>query len=162
MKRLFAILITICLLAGALSISTSAALLSELDAVPVGAVLRVSALKKTASDKLETQVLKDFASFQDGWNYAMEIAGDDDGIHDAAFQQSLRTVKALHGGKTPFYPRQTGGINVCHGAQIQSFDVAFADALHMSAAHVADADDTDTACKRSEKCSHLLCHKIVE
>jgi hypothetical protein len=87
MKKLFAILITICLLAGALSISTSAALLSELDAVPVGTVLRVSALKKTASDKLETQVLKDFVSFQDGWNYAMEIAGDDDEMDDNEYER---------------------------------------------------------------------------
>ena len=87
MKRIFAILITICLLAGALSISTSAALLSELDAVPVGAVLRVSALKKTASGKLETQVLKDFVSFQDGWNYAMEIAGDEDEMDDNEYER---------------------------------------------------------------------------
>lgn len=77
MKRILAILMTICLLAGALSISTSAALLSELDAVPVGTVLRVSALKGNS-----TEVIKDYNDFEDGWNYAMELAGDEDKMEE--------------------------------------------------------------------------------
>ena len=82
MKKLFAIIMTICLLAGVLCVPVLAA-----DAPAAGVVLRVSALKKTASNTLETQVLKDFESFQDGWNYAMEIAGDDDEMDDNRYER---------------------------------------------------------------------------
>ena len=49
MKKFLAILVTICLLAGALCVPVWAE-----DAPAAGVVLRVSALKKTASDKLES------------------------------------------------------------------------------------------------------------
>jgi hypothetical protein len=90
MKKILAILMTICLMVNVFivaSITAFAALLTEPDAPPLDAVLRVSALKKTASDTMETQVLKDFASFQDGWNYAMEIAGDDDEMDDNKYER---------------------------------------------------------------------------
>ena len=82
MKRILAILMTICLLAGALSISTSAALLSELDAVPVGTVLRVSALKGNS-----TEVIKDYNDFEDGWNFAMEKAIDYEYLEDNGYDR---------------------------------------------------------------------------
>lgn len=75
MKKFFALLMTICLLASALSVPAFAALLSELDATPVGAVLRVSALVRGE----DTPVLvREYASLQDGWNAAMALAGNED------------------------------------------------------------------------------------
>ena len=68
-----ALLVTICLLAGALCVTAFAALLGTLDAAPVGAVLRISALKSGEDTPV---VLGDHTNFEDGWNAAMEIAGD--------------------------------------------------------------------------------------
>ena len=89
MKKILAILMTICLLAGALSISTSAALLSELDAVPVGTVLRVSAHKGNS-----TEVIKDYDNFEDGWNYAMGIAGDEDKMKENGYSRIIVDIYA--------------------------------------------------------------------
>ena len=63
---------TICLMVSVLGISSFAALLTEPDAAPVGTVLRVSALKNGVTTP---EVLGDYNSFEDGWNYAMELAG---------------------------------------------------------------------------------------
>ncbi len=62
MKRIFAILMTICLLAGALSITAFAA--DE-------PVMTVSGLTKDGPVKIE-----DYTSFEAGWNFAMEKAKD--------------------------------------------------------------------------------------
>ena len=64
MKKIFAILVAVCMLAGALCITAFAA-------DPV--VLRVSALKEGETTPV---VLGEYTSFQDGWNDAMELAGD--------------------------------------------------------------------------------------
>lgn len=69
MKRIFAIIMTICLLASTLCIPAFAAD----DAPAAGTVLRVSALKK---DGTTIVVIKDYDNFEDGWNAAMELAGD--------------------------------------------------------------------------------------
>ena len=45
MKKIFAFLVTVCLMVSALSVTSFAALLENFDEVPVGAVLRVSAIK---------------------------------------------------------------------------------------------------------------------
>ena len=45
MKKIFAILVTICMFISMFSISSFAALLTELDAAPVGTLLRVTATK---------------------------------------------------------------------------------------------------------------------
>lgn len=82
MKKIFAILMTICLMVSVLSISTSAALLSELDAVPVGAVLRVTAIKGE-----DTELIGDYDNFVDGWNDAMEIAGDKDEMEEKGYDR---------------------------------------------------------------------------
>ena len=89
MKKIFAIVMTICLLAGVLCVPVWAE-----DAPAAGVVLRVSALKKTASDKLEPQVLRDFERFQDGWNYAMKIAGDDDEMDDNQYERIVVDIYA--------------------------------------------------------------------
>ena len=94
MKKIFAFLVTVCLMVSALSVTSFAALLENFDEVPVGAVLRVSALTKTDSNTLETQVLKDFGSFQDGWNYAMKIAGDDDEMDDNQYERIVVDIYA--------------------------------------------------------------------
>ena len=65
MKRILAILMIICLLASALSVTAFAA----------GAtVLHVVAERRGE----EPKVIGDYDNFQDGWNAAMEIAGDKD------------------------------------------------------------------------------------
>ena len=66
MKRIFAIFMTICLLAGALSITAFAA-----DEPATGVVMTVSGLTKDGSVKIE-----DYTSFEAGWNFAMEKAKD--------------------------------------------------------------------------------------
>ena len=63
MKRIFAILMTICLLAGALSITAFAA---------GGVVLTVSGITKDGT----TVKIEDYTVFEDGWNFAMEKAKD--------------------------------------------------------------------------------------
>ena len=66
MKKIFAILMTICLLAGALSITAFAA-----EAPAEGVVIRVSAKdKKTAEDV----VIKDYTEFDEGWEGAIDFA----------------------------------------------------------------------------------------
>ncbi|MBR4872641.1 MAG: right-handed parallel beta-helix repeat-containing protein [Clostridia bacterium] len=63
MKKIFAILVAVCMLAGALCITAFAA-------DPV--VLRVQALKSGEADPI---LIGDYTSFEDGWNKAMELAG---------------------------------------------------------------------------------------
>ena len=66
MKRIFAILMTICLLAAALSITAFAA-----EAPAEGVVIRVSATdKKTAEDV----VIQDYTEFDEGWEGAIDFA----------------------------------------------------------------------------------------
>ena len=64
MKKIFAIIVTICLMASALSITV----LASEPATDV--VLRISAEKKDGS----TVVVKDYDVFENGWNAAMELA----------------------------------------------------------------------------------------
>ena len=61
MKKIFAIIMTVCMLASLLCITASAA---------DDAVLRVSAQKKDGT----IVVVKDYTVFEDGWNAAMELA----------------------------------------------------------------------------------------
>ena len=64
MKKFFAIILTLCLMACALCITAFAAEAGE------GVVLRVSAEKKDGS----IVVIEDYKVFEDGWNAAMELA----------------------------------------------------------------------------------------
>ena len=80
MKKIFAILMTICLLAGALSIAAFAAE-KTLPAPAKDILLRVTAIKGDDT----TVLVGDFKSFEDGWNKAMEIAGDDDEMEDKGY-----------------------------------------------------------------------------
>ena len=65
MKKIFAILMTICLLASALCITAFAA-----DAPADGTVLRISVENKRG-DKL---IIDEYDNFKDGWNAAMDAA----------------------------------------------------------------------------------------
>ena len=68
MKKIFAILMTICLLAGALSITAFA------EEVPAeGVVLRVSAIKK---DGVTLEKIQDYTEFGEGWEGAIDFAKD--------------------------------------------------------------------------------------
>ena len=69
MRKFFAIIMVICLVAIALCVPAFAAD----DAPAAGTVLRVSALKK---DGTTIVVIKDYDNFEDGWNAAMELADD--------------------------------------------------------------------------------------
>ena len=64
MKKIFAIIMTACLLASLLSVTAFAA-----DALAEDVVLRVSALKRDDS----TVVVQDYTAFEDGWNAAKGI-----------------------------------------------------------------------------------------
>ena len=75
MKKLFAILMAICLLAGALSITAFAAG-TTLPEPATGTVLRVTAIKGE-----DTVLVGDYSNFEVGWNAAMKIAGDTDVEH---------------------------------------------------------------------------------
>ena len=75
MKKILATLVTICLIASALIITTSAALLSDLDATPLGAVIRVSTLTRGETTPM---TYKEYYNFEDGWNKAMELAGNEE------------------------------------------------------------------------------------
>ena len=75
MKKILAIIMAICMIATVLCVPAFAALLTELDAAPVGTLLRVSALKK---DGKTVVVIEDYDNFEDGWNEAMERADNED------------------------------------------------------------------------------------
>ena len=68
MKKIFAIMMTICLLASALCVSAFAA--DELPKPAEGTVLRVTATKGN-----DTVLIGDYTNFEDGWNDAMKLAG---------------------------------------------------------------------------------------
>ena len=68
MKRIFAIIMALCLIASVLCVPAFAE-----DTPAAGVVLRVSALK---NDGKTTIKINDYANFEDGWNAAMELAGD--------------------------------------------------------------------------------------
>ena len=68
MKKFLAILMAICMLASTLCIPAFAA-----NEPAAGTVLRVSALKK---DGKTIEFIGDYNNFEDGWNAAMDIAGD--------------------------------------------------------------------------------------
>ena len=93
MKKIFAILMTICmticLLAGASSITVFAA-----EAPAEGVVIRVSGVEQTSQNAFTTTFLKNFDNFQDGWNYAMDIAGDEDEMEDNKFDRILVEIYA--------------------------------------------------------------------
>ena len=73
MKKIFAILMAICMMASLLCITAFAAEpADELPAPAAGTVMRVGALKKDGKTRV---VLKDYDNFEDAWNYAMELAG---------------------------------------------------------------------------------------
>ena len=102
MKKIFAILMTICLMVNVFSVASItafAALLTELDASPVGVVLRVSAVK---SGETNPVLVGDYNSFEDGWNVAMEKAKDrkylDDNQYDRIVVDLLADWKANEKG----------------------------------------------------------------
>ena len=78
MKKFFAILLAVCLLVSTFALGTSAALLVENTGtlLATDVVLRVSAIDK----KGETFVVGDFNVFEIGWNYAMDLAGNEDAM----------------------------------------------------------------------------------
>ena len=84
MKKIFAILVTICMFISMFSISSFAALLTELDAAPVGTLLRVTATKGE-----ETVLIGDYDNFEDGWNEAMELAGDEDKMEENNYNRII-------------------------------------------------------------------------
>ena len=67
MKKIFGIILAVCLMATMLCVAVFAA-----DAPASDVVLRISATKKDGS----TVVVKDYTSFEDGWNAAMELAAN--------------------------------------------------------------------------------------
>ena len=78
MKRIWAIIMTVCLLASALCITAFAA----------SDVLTISAIVKG-----KPVVLGSYTNFEDGWNAAMKLAGDEDEMDDNGYE---RIVVDLH------------------------------------------------------------------
>ena len=71
MKKIFAIIMTICLMASALCVTTFAE-----EAPAAGTVMRV----RRQSGSNEPTFVADYDNFETGWNEAMELA-DDTGAH---------------------------------------------------------------------------------
>lgn len=65
MKKFFAIILTMCLLVGALSVAVSAVTVSTQD------VIRVYGLK---GDGVTKQFLNGFTNFAEGWEFAIDLA----------------------------------------------------------------------------------------
>ena len=76
MKKLFATLITICLLASALSFPAFAAEETK-DEPAAGVVLRLCATEKGGWNDIKIQ---DYTNFEEGWNAAVEFARNDDSM----------------------------------------------------------------------------------
>ena len=72
MKKIFAIIMSVCLMASMLCFTAFAAEADTINAPAEGVVLRVSALKRDDT----TVVIKDYTAFEDGWNAAMELASN--------------------------------------------------------------------------------------
>ena len=88
MKKIFAILMTICLLAGVLSITAFAVEVSA-DEPAAGTVLRISAQKNNS-----LVVIDDYDNFQDGWNDAMEIAGNSSKMEKNGYERIVVDIYA--------------------------------------------------------------------
>ena len=80
MKKIFATVMTICLLAGALCITAFAA----------SDVLTISAIKRGTPNPV---VIGSYDNFEDGWNAAMKLAGDKDEMKENGYE---RIVVDLH------------------------------------------------------------------
>ena len=88
MKKIFAILMTICFLAGALSI-TAFAVEASADEPAAGTVLRISAQKNSS-----LVVIDDYDNFQDGWNDAMDIAGNSSKMKKKGYERIVVDIYA--------------------------------------------------------------------
>ena len=81
MKKLFAIVLTICMLASVLCVPAFAA--ETADEPAPGTVIRVGALKKNG----DTVVIKDYDNFTNGWNYAMGLAADSEKMEENSYER---------------------------------------------------------------------------
>ena len=80
MKKLFAILVAVCMLASALCVTAFAA----------SDVLTISAIVKGKADPV---LIGSYTNFEDGWNAAMKLAGDEDEMKTKGYE---RIVVDLH------------------------------------------------------------------
>ena len=81
MKKLFAIVLTICMLVSVLCVPAFAA--ESADEPAPGTVLRVSALKKNGDEV----VVEDYDNFTNGWNYAMGLAADSEKMEESDYER---------------------------------------------------------------------------
>ena len=81
MKKLFAIVLTICMLVSVLCVPAFAA--ESADEPAPGTVLRVSALKKNGDEV----VIEDYDNFTNGWNYAMGLAADSEKMEENSYER---------------------------------------------------------------------------
>lgn len=84
MKKVFAILVTVCLMASLLCITAFA--LTEAP-TPMGAVLRVSAQKKGEDGSPEVTVIDDYSSFEQGWEAAILLAMNGDRMDAGKYER---------------------------------------------------------------------------
>jgi hypothetical protein len=84
MKKIFVIIMTICLLAGALCVTAFAA-----DEPASGVVMTVSGLTNDGPVKIE-----DYTSFEAGWNFAMEKAEDKKYLDDNQYDRIVVDLSA--------------------------------------------------------------------
>ena len=83
MKKIFAILLTLFLMAGVLCITAFAAD-EQIDNEPSASTLiRVSALKKDGS----TEFIKDYDRVEDGWTAAIDLAEDEDEMNEKGYDR---------------------------------------------------------------------------
>ena len=96
MKKLFAIVLTICMLVSVLCVPAFAA--ESADEPAPGTVIRVGALKKNG----DTVVIKDYDNFTNGWNYAMGLAADSAQMEENSYERVVvdfyADLNAVRGG----------------------------------------------------------------
>ena len=84
MKKLLTILMVLCLLVCGVTALTVSAADEPANEPEPGTVLRVGGLKKNGT----TVVIGDYKSFEDGWNYAMDLASDSKSLKESAYERA--------------------------------------------------------------------------
>ena len=80
----------LCLMVGVLCISVFAGAQDP----AAGTVMRVIGVEQTSANAYTSHILEDFDNFEDGWNYAMELAGDEDEMEENNYGRVLVEVYA--------------------------------------------------------------------
>ena len=90
MKKFLTLLMALCLMVGVLCIGVYAGAQDP----AAGTVMRVIGVEQTSANAYTSHILEDFDNFEDGWNYAMDLAGDEDEMEENNYGRVLVEVYA--------------------------------------------------------------------